>query len=209
MKSKITPTSPGFHSDSMNIDPITNLAAGGEWAADNAQSTYTLCTDTIRSQLFNWSNKCWLLMRLFCVQTHCNSLVPGQPWTRNRTRHQDLLLPLNTVTTPLWQWASMGASMIFSFASWMIYVPTGCRHPFIRYWLPSMEKTTATYSLPHPENERQRSITDFELRILRNSCSNLLQTSIHYILAAFTGKDNCGMLAAASWKWASTEGQHV
>jgi hypothetical protein len=28
------------------------------------------------------------------------------------------------------------ALAIFSFASWLIYVPLGCRHPFIKYWQP-------------------------------------------------------------------------
>jgi len=26
------------------------------------------------------------------------------------------------------------ASMIFSLAFWVVYVPIGCRHPFIRHW---------------------------------------------------------------------------
>jgi len=33
-----------------------------------------------------------------------------------------------------------GASTIFSFASLVIYVPIGCRHPFMKYWQPSLEK---------------------------------------------------------------------
>jgi len=54
-----------------------------------------------------------------------------------------------------------GASMIFSFASWVLYVPIGCRHPFMRYWQPLTRKTTMTCSLPHPENERQQSVNSF------------------------------------------------
>jgi len=49
------------------------------------------------------------------------------------------------------------ASTIFGFASWVGYVPIGYRHPFMRYWQPLLAKTTATYSLRHLENERQRS----------------------------------------------------
>jgi hypothetical protein len=53
------------------------------------------------------------------------------------------------------------ASTIFSIASWVSYVPIGCSHPFMRYWQPLVAKTTATCSLRHPENERQRSVNDF------------------------------------------------
>jgi len=56
-----------------------------------------------------------------------------------------------------------GASMIFSLASWVNHFPIGCRYPFIRYRLPSLGKTTATCLLPHPENERQWIVNDFQL----------------------------------------------
>jgi len=49
-----------------------------------------------------------------------------------------------------------GVSTIFSFKSWVIYFPIGCRHPFIKYWQPLLAQTTATCSLPHPENECQQ-----------------------------------------------------
>jgi len=58
--------------------------------------------------------------------------------------------------------------MIFSFASWVIYLPIGCRHPFIRYWLPLLGKSTATRSLWHPENEHQQSINSFSCCIFGN-----------------------------------------
>jgi len=54
-----------------------------------------------------------------------------------------------------------GVSTIFSFASWVSYVPIGCRHPFIKYWQHLLAKTTATRSRRHPEDERQRSVHDF------------------------------------------------
>jgi len=54
-----------------------------------------------------------------------------------------------------------GASTMFSFATWVIYVSIGCRHPFVRYWQPLLQKATATCSLPHPENEHQRSGNDY------------------------------------------------
>jgi len=45
-----------------------------------------------------------------------------------------------------------GASRICNFTSRVLYVPIGCRLPFIRYWQPLLAKTTATCSLPHLEN---------------------------------------------------------
>jgi len=61
-----------------------------------------------------------------------------------------------------------GASTIFSFALWVIYVPIGCRHPFIQYWHPLLAKTKAKCSLPHPENECQWSVTSFSCCIFGN-----------------------------------------
>jgi len=57
----------------------------------------------------------------------------------------------------IWKMNVNGASTIVSFASWVIYVPIGWRHPFTNYWQPLQAKTTATWSLQHPENERERS----------------------------------------------------
>jgi len=59
-----------------------------------------------------------------------------------------------------------GAWMIFSIASWVIYVLIGCRHPFIRHWKPLLAKTTTTCSLRHPENEHQRSVNSLRYCIL-------------------------------------------
>jgi len=53
------------------------------------------------------------------------------------------------------------AAIIFSFTHWVIYVPIGCRHPFMRYWQPLDPKTTWTCSLPNPENERQQRVNSF------------------------------------------------
>jgi len=60
------------------------------------------------------------------------------------------------------------ASAIFRFTSWVMYIPIGCRHRFIKYWQPLQAKSTATYSLPHPENERQRSVDSFGCCIVGN-----------------------------------------
>jgi len=54
-----------------------------------------------------------------------------------------------------------GASTIFSFESWVIDFPIGCRHPYIKYWQPLLAKTTGTCPLPHTENEHQPSVNSF------------------------------------------------
>jgi len=41
---------------------------------------------------------------------------------------------------PILRMSGNGASIIFSFASWIIYVPIGYRHPFIAHWLPLLRK---------------------------------------------------------------------
>jgi hypothetical protein len=52
------------------------------------------------------------------------------------------------------------ASTICTFVSWLIYIPIGCQHPFVRNWRPSLVKTLVTGSLPHAESEHQWSITN-------------------------------------------------
>jgi hypothetical protein len=74
--------------------------------------------------------------------------------------------------------------MIFSFASWLIYVPTGCRHPFIKYWQPSLAKTMAKYSRLHPENEHQQSVNSFSCCIFGNQVITLIFTFITELLTA-------------------------
>jgi hypothetical protein len=49
----------------------------------------------------------------------------------------------------------------FCCATGALYVPIGCSHQFMRYWQPLGEETSATRSLPHPENERQLGICSF------------------------------------------------
>jgi len=61
-----------------------------------------------------------------------------------------------------------GVSMMFGFASLVIYVPIGCRYSFINNWQPLLAKTTATCSLLHPENECQWSINSICCCILGN-----------------------------------------
>jgi len=51
-------------------------------------------------------------------------------------------------------------STISGFVSCVIYDLIGCSHPLMRYRQPLEAKTTATCSLPHPENERQWSINN-------------------------------------------------
>jgi len=89
-------------------------------------------------------------------------------------------------------------SMIFNFAFGLMYIQIASSHPFFSHWQPLLGNTTATCSLPQPENERQWSVNNVLSRILANLCSDWLQTSIYRILAAFTGKNNSEMLPAAS-----------
>jgi len=80
--------------DSTDTCQIADLKAGGERATKTAQSTYWSCCDMIRTQILNWSKKCWLLRSGFWVETCCNSSVPGWNWTRNWPGNLDPLLTL-------------------------------------------------------------------------------------------------------------------
>jgi hypothetical protein len=80
-------------------------------------------------------------------------------------------------------------STIFSFASWVIYVPIGCRHPFIKYWQPLLAKTTVTCSLLHSENERQPSDNSFSCCIFRNKGIAQIFMFIMESLTALIGKN--------------------
>jgi len=82
-----------------------------------------------------------------------------------------------------------GASTIFSVPSWVMYVPIGCRHPFIKYWQPLLAETTKTCSLPHPENERQQSVNSFSCCIFGNQGIALIFAFIKELLTALIGKN--------------------
>jgi len=82
-----------------------------------------------------------------------------------------------------------GASMIFRFASLVIHVPIGCRHPCIKYWQPLLAKTSATCSRPHPENERQRSVNSFSCRIFGNQGIALIFGFLTELLTTLMGKN--------------------
>jgi hypothetical protein len=62
---------------------------------------------------------------------------------------------------PILRMSGNAASRILSFASWLIYFPIGCRHPFFSHWQPLLGKTTPTCSLPHSENEHQWCVNYF------------------------------------------------
>jgi len=82
-----------------------------------------------------------------------------------------------------------GASTIFCFASWVIYVLIGWRHPFIKCWQPLLPKTTATDSLPHSENEGQRRVNSFSCCIFGNRAIPLIFAFITELSTGVIGKN--------------------
>jgi len=84
---------------------------------------------------------------------------------------------------------------MFSFVSWVCYVPIGCRHPFMRYWQPLLAKTTATCSLRRPENERQQSVNSSRTCIFRNQGVVQIFACITVSLTTLLGKNNI------YWRW--------
>jgi len=64
-------------------------------------------------------------------------------------------------------------------------------------------------SLPHRENERERSVDDFWSCLFCNEHADRLQTVITEILATFTGKTDRDTLPAPCSKSASTERQRL
>jgi len=77
----------------------------------------------------------------------------------------------------------------------------------MRYWLSFKAKEIVTRCLPHSENERQRSVNNFESCKLGNwkvTCPLLCITDV---LSAFNGERESDTLPTRSWKWASTERQ--
>jgi hypothetical protein len=96
---------------------------------------------------------------------------------------------------PILSMSINGASTIFSFASWVSYVLTGCSHPFMRYWQPLLAKTTAKCFLQHPENEHQWSVNSFRTSILRNQGITWIFACITVLLTALLGK------ITIYWRW--------
>ena len=82
-----------------------------------------------------------------------------------------------------------GASTIFSFALWVIYVPIGWRQQCMKYWQPLLTKTTATCSLPHHENERQRKVNSVSCCIFGNQGIALIFAFITELLTAIIGNN--------------------
>jgi len=80
-------------------------------------------------------------------------------------------------------------STMFGFASWVFYVPIGCRHPFMWYWQPLGAKTTATCSLLHHENKHQQSVPSFRFRICRNQGPAQIIAHKTELLTASIGKN--------------------
>jgi len=59
----------------------------------------------------------------------------------------------------------------------------------MRYWQPVWAKTTASHSLPHPENEPQQSINNFWSRILGNQGITQISELITDLSTALIGKN--------------------
>jgi len=106
-------------------------------------------------------SKCWMDNTIKWTSTERQQFVVLKVWELNF----DLVTVIrNWVITnfhrqrkyqqghnPILRMSVHGAWMNFSFPSWVIHLPIGCRHPFMRYWLPLGAKKTATRSLPHSE----------------------------------------------------------
>ena len=137
----------------------------------------------------------WLIFRLV-VDIQLPDI--GSPWRLKQQLH---------VPWHIMRMSISGVSMIFSFASWVIYLPICCWPPLISNWQPLQKWTTATCSLLHPANMGQRRADDIHHRISCNLCSDWLLTSSSQILVAFEGIINSEMVAATSWQWTSTEHQ--
>jgi len=80
------------------------------------------------------------------------------------------------------------ASMTVSFASSVIYVSIGCRHLFMRYSKPLDPKTSASCSLPNPENQRQWSVSSFRSEKYGHQGIAQIFTGITVLLIPLTGK---------------------
>jgi len=80
-------------------------------------------------------------------------------------------------------------STIYSFKSWVIYVPISCRRRFIKYWQPLLAKTTATCSLLHPENERQLTVNSFICCIFGKQGITLISAFITELLTNLIRKN--------------------
>jgi hypothetical protein len=79
--------------------------------------------------------------------------------------------------------------MMFSFASWVNYVPIGCRHPYTGSWQPLMAKRTATCSLGYPDNEHQLNVDSLRTCIVGKQCIAWIFACITVLLTALLGKN--------------------
>jgi hypothetical protein len=79
--------------------------------------------------------------------------------------------------------------MSFRFASWVILVLIGFRHPFMRYWQPLEAKTTVTRSLPHLENECEWTVNCIRYCIVCNPAIVQIFVHITDVLTASISKN--------------------
>jgi len=80
-----------------------------------------------------------------------------------------------------------------------------CNCLFLMYWPPLYFKPRRTDSLPHQENESQRSVHNFWSSILGNQNGNWMQTFINEVSTAVMSKIQINTLPAPIWKWTSQE----
>jgi hypothetical protein len=80
-----------------------------------------------------------------------NQHIASIYWQKGQQPGHHLILRMNV----------NGVSTIFTIATWVIYIPIGCKHQFMKYWQPLLAKTTVTCPLLHAANECPWSINGF------------------------------------------------
>jgi len=99
------------------------------------------------------------------------------------------------------------ASTIFGVASWVIYTLIRGNDWYIMYSCPFQGKWCGISFLCHHDNERQRSIHNFQCFNLRNSNVMWLWSGIINVMAAFIYKKVSDRVITQFRKWASTKRQ--
>jgi len=99
------------------------------------------------------------------------------------------------------------ASMIFGFASWVIYVLICDNNSYTLYWQPCQAKWWVRCAFPHHDNQLQWRVNDFWSSKSCNYKVISYWLNIMDVLAAFKGENESDMVSAPFWKWFSTKRQ--